>query len=84
MLFNCLSNSESDHLIINPCLPFNYFFCMFYFIFRGIMELLDLMKLDMANFLVKKYRPHILQKSVSYEKEKFIQFLELQTSMILA
>ena len=48
------------------------------------MELLDLMKLDMANFLVKKYRPHILQKSVSYEKEKFIQFLELQTSMILA
>ena len=47
------------------------------------MELLDLIKLDMANFLVKKIRPHILQKSINYEKEKFIQFLETQTSMML-
>ncbi|XP_053204042.1 uncharacterized protein LOC128388639 [Panonychus citri] len=45
-------------------------------IFRGIMELLDEMRLDMANFLVQQIRPQVLQQSVTYERKKFTEFLK--------
>ncbi|XP_074604961.1 T-complex protein 11-like protein 1 [Brevipalpus obovatus] len=44
--------------------------------FRGIMELLDEMRIDMANFLVMQIRPQIMQQSVPYERKKFEEFLE--------
>jgi len=45
-------------------------------IFRGIMETLDLMKIDMANFAIQQARPLIVSKSVEYEQAKFAEFLE--------
>ncbi|XP_069682529.1 T-complex protein 11-like protein 1 isoform X2 [Periplaneta americana] len=47
--------------------------------FRGILETLDLMKLDMANFTIDYFRPNIIAKSVEYEKQKFAEFLKIQT-----
>ncbi|XP_075235299.1 T-complex protein 11-like protein 1 [Lycorma delicatula] len=47
-------------------------------VFRKILEVLDLMKLDMANFTISMFRTDIIVKSVEYEKSKFKQFLELQ------
>ncbi len=44
------------------------------------MELLDLMKLDMANFHIQRIRPQIQQKSVEQEREKFKDFLDTQKS----
>lgn len=44
------------------------------------MELLELMKLDMANFAIEQIRPHIQQQSVHYERKKFQEFLETQSS----
>lgn len=29
-------------------------------VFRGVMETLDLMRLDMANFTIQQIRPHII------------------------
>jgi len=45
-------------------------------IFRGIMETLELMKIDMANFAIQQARPLIVSKSVEYEKTKFKEFLD--------
>ena len=42
--------------------------------FRGIMDLLEQMKLDMANFTFRQVRPVIV--SLEYEKLKFREFLE--------
>lgn len=42
--------------------------------------MLDLMKLDMANFAVNSIRPHLVQQSVEYERSKFQEFLEKQPS----
>ena len=42
------------------------------------METLDLLKLDMANFTISQMRPQIQQQVVSYEQQKFKEFLELQ------
>ncbi|XP_015789829.1 T-complex protein 11-like protein 1 [Tetranychus urticae] len=50
-------------------------------LFRGIMELLGEMRLDMANFLVQQIRPQILQQSVTYERKKFTEFLENQAKL---
>jgi hypothetical protein len=47
---------------------------------RGIMELLDVMKLDMANFHIQQMRPHIQLKSIEYERKKFKEFLDSQSS----
>lgn len=47
-------------------------------VFRKILEVLDLMKLDMANFTISMFRTDIIVKSVEYEKSKFKQYLELQ------
>ncbi|XP_020711995.1 T-complex protein 11-like protein 1 isoform X2 [Athalia rosae] len=45
--------------------------------FRGIMETLQLMKLDMANFTITLIRPEIVASSVEYEKKKFAEFLKV-------
>lgn len=46
-------------------------------LFRGILEALQLMKLDMANCLLDSARNDVIANSVEYEKQKFKQFLEL-------
>jgi len=47
-------------------------------LFRGIMELMEQMKLDMANFTIQQVRPVIVSQSVEYEKKKFQEFLSSQ------
>lgn len=47
-------------------------------LFKGILETLDLMKLDMANFHIQQARPFIVSQSVEYEKVKFKEFLDKQ------
>jgi hypothetical protein len=51
-----------------------HFFC----VYRGIMEVLSLMKLDMANFNIRHYRPLLQQQAVAYEKSTFDKFMENQ------
>lgn len=46
------------------------------------MELLDVMKLDFANFHIQQMRPHIQQHSIQYERKKFQEFLETQSSKL--
>ena len=45
-------------------------------LFRGILELLSLMKLDMANCLLNVARSEVIANSVEYEKQKFKEYLE--------
>lgn len=47
-------------------------------LFKEIFEVLDLMKMDMANFTIQQIRPYIQQQSVEYEKKKFDEFLKKQ------
>lgn len=47
-------------------------------LFKEIFEVLDLMKMDMANFTIQQIRPYIQQQSVEYEKKKFQEFLQKQ------
>ncbi|KAE8606762.1 hypothetical protein XENTR_v10010859 [Xenopus tropicalis] len=47
-------------------------------LFRAIFSVLDLMKVDMANFAISSVRPHLMQQSVEYERKKFQDFLEKQ------
>jgi len=47
-------------------------------LFKGIMETLKAMKLDMANFTIQQVRPLIMSQSVEYEKVKFKEYLEKQ------
>ena len=42
------------------------------------MEVLSLMKLDMANFNIRQYRPLLQQQAVAYEKSTFDKFMENQ------
>ncbi|XP_075159176.1 T-complex protein 11-like protein 1 isoform X2 [Haematobia irritans] len=44
--------------------------------FKGILEMMTLMKLDMANFLLDFSRNEIMANSVEYEKQKFQEYLE--------
>ena len=46
--------------------------------FKGIMEVLQLMKLDLANFAITMIRPNIIASSIEYEKSKFAEFLKIQ------
>ncbi|XP_058443970.1 T-complex protein 11-like protein 1 isoform X1 [Malaya genurostris] len=46
-------------------------------LFRGILEVLAVMKLDMANCFLEAARNEVIANSVEYEKQKFKQFLEL-------
>lgn len=45
-------------------------------LFRGILETLSLMKLDMANCLLNAARNEVIANSVTYEKQKFKEYLE--------
>lgn len=47
-------------------------------LFKGIMETLELLKLDMANFTIQQMRPHIQQQVVAYEQKKFKELLDTQ------
>uniref|UniRef100_A0A673UZW7 T-complex 11 like 1 n=1 Tax=Suricata suricatta TaxID=37032 RepID=A0A673UZW7_SURSU len=51
-------------------------------LFRAIFSVLDLMKVDMANFAVTSIRPHLMQQSVDYERKKFQQLLEKQPNSL--
>lgn len=42
--------------------------------------MLDLMKMDMANFAVSYIRPHLMKQSVEYERGKFQEFLDRHPS----
>ncbi len=47
------------------------------------MELLTLMKLDMANFNIRQYRPLLQQQAIDYEKSTFEKFMENQRSILI-
>ncbi|XP_076231625.1 T-complex protein 11-like protein 1 isoform X2 [Calliopsis andreniformis] len=49
-------------------------------IFKGIMEVLQLMQLDLANFTITMMRPTIVASSIEYEKAKFAEFLKINTN----
>ncbi|XP_077144221.1 T-complex protein 11-like protein 1 isoform X2 [Ranitomeya variabilis] len=51
-------------------------------LFRAIFAILDLMKLDMANFAISSIRPHLMQQSVEYERKKFQDFFEKQPNSL--
>ncbi|KAF7993740.1 hypothetical protein HCN44_010335 [Aphidius gifuensis] len=46
--------------------------------FKGIMETIQLMRLDLANFTISMMRPNIVASSIEYEKTKFAEFLKVQ------
>lgn len=50
-------------------------------LYRGIMELLELMRLDFANFTLNQYKPHIKAHSQDYEREKFNEILKQQRTI---
>lgn len=51
-------------------------------LFRAIFSVLDLMKVDMANFAVSSIRPHLMQQSVEYERKTFQALLEKQPNSL--
>ncbi|XP_064423308.1 T-complex protein 11-like protein 1 isoform X2 [Latimeria chalumnae] len=54
----------------------------FFPLLRAIFSVLDLMKMDMANFALSSIRPHLMQQSVEYERKKFQQFLLKQPNSL--
>ncbi|XP_008309380.2 T-complex protein 11-like protein 1 [Cynoglossus semilaevis] len=49
---------------------------------KKIFSVLDLMKVDMANFALCSIRPHLMQQSVEYERNKFQEFLDKQPNAL--
>lgn len=49
-------------------------------IFQGIMDVLQLMRLDLANFTITMMRPNIVASSIEYEKAKFAEFLKINSN----
>lgn len=47
-------------------------------LYRGIMDLCELMRLDFANFTLNRFKPHIKAHSQDYEREKFNEILKQQ------
>ncbi|KAF5284567.1 hypothetical protein FQR65_LT02393 [Abscondita terminalis] len=47
-------------------------------IFKGILETLDLMALDMANFTIEMVKPDIIAHSVELERKKFANYLAVK------
>lgn len=47
--------------------------------FRGILELMTLMKLDLANCLLNAARVDIMANSIEYEKKKFQEYIKVYT-----
>lgn len=50
-------------------------------LYRGIMDLLELMRLDFANFTLNRFKPHIKAHSQDYEREKFNEILKQQETI---
>ncbi|XP_046686370.1 T-complex protein 11-like protein 1 [Homalodisca vitripennis] len=46
-------------------------------VFKGILETLELMRIDMANFTIEMYRPLLVASSVDYEKSKFKEYIKV-------
>nr|CAG4640812.1 EOG090X04Z9 [Eulimnadia texana] len=46
-------------------------------VYKGIIELLELMRLDMANFTIRQIRPQIVACSAEYERKKFEDYLKV-------
>ncbi|XP_066261443.1 T-complex protein 11-like protein 1 [Euwallacea similis] len=47
-------------------------------VYKGILETLELMQLDMANFALQIIKPDIINHSVELEREKFTKYLAVQ------
>lgn len=47
--------------------------------FRGILEMLDVMALDMANTMIQFTKPEIIAQSIQLERKKFADYLAIQT-----
>ncbi|XP_075407157.1 T-complex protein 11-like protein 2 [Tenrec ecaudatus] len=45
-------------------------------VLRQIFHVLDLMRMDMANFIIRSLRPHLQRQLVDYERTKFQEILE--------
>lgn len=71
------------------CFRFNFYLIKtkkkerIYLINRGIMEVLSLMKVDMANFNIRQYRPLLQQQAIDYEKTTFDKFMENKRGFII-
>src|SRR5204863_8748871 len=50
-------------------------------IFKRILETLDQMRLDLANYRVKAFRPYLKEREVDYERRKFEQVLQSNRSL---
>ena len=51
-----------------------------FIIHREIFSVIDLLKMDMANFQLQAIKPQLLQQSVEYERKKFKDYLERNPS----
>ncbi|CAJ1057553.1 T-complex protein 11-like protein 1 [Xyrichtys novacula] len=49
---------------------------------KEIFSVLDMMKVDMANFALSSIRPYLMQQSAEYERSKFQDFLEKQPNAL--
>nr|CAD7460901.1 unnamed protein product [Timema tahoe] len=47
-------------------------------VFKGILETLEIMHIDMANFTIELMRPDLIARSIDYEKTKFAELLKIQ------
>lgn len=47
--------------------------------FRGILEVMELMKLDMANCMIESARKMVMTHSIEYEKKRFREYLDVYT-----
>ena len=45
-------------------------------VFREVFNLMDAMKVDMANFQLQSIKPHLVQQSIEYERNKFKDYLQ--------
>uniref|UniRef100_S4RQG1 T-complex 11 like 1 n=1 Tax=Petromyzon marinus TaxID=7757 RepID=S4RQG1_PETMA len=51
-------------------------------LFREIFQVLELMKMDMANFTIQSLRPHLQEQAIEYERKKFQEFLNKQPNAL--
>lgn len=51
-------------------------------LFRGILETLDLMKLDLIKFALKSIKPEILNNKMEYERKKFNDLVEVENGIL--
>ena len=79
--WRCLG--ETDNWVAPCCCTLTILYvCIF--IHREIFHVLDLMKLDMANYKLSILRPQILQQSVDYERQKFREYLTANPNGLLS